>query len=133
MQKVTFLLFILSCLSCNKASNEPDTVSVNLAIISTNTPRTLSQGQNIISNVRCSGSDLCYSFSHFETTNTDGKIFNISAKGNYPNSKKGDVICLQAIYYKDTTVSISTPSKGQYVLRFYNNNQLSKSDTVQVN
>ena len=133
MKKSSIMFLLIVFISCNKVSNEPDTISVDLAIISTNTPKTILQGQDILSNVICSGSNLCYAFSNFEINETQPKIFDIKAKGTLPNSKKRDVVCLQAFYYKDTTLKINTSTKGQYILKFYNNNLLSKSDTVQVN
>jgi hypothetical protein len=134
MRQIFFFFIIFIALSsCSKTTYEPDTVIVDLSIVSTNTPSTQVQGQHIVSNIKCSAPDLCYRFLNFEIKETANKIFEISAKGTYPNAKKGDVICAQAIYYKDTTVSILTPVKGQYILKFYNNKAIFKSDTVQVN
>ena len=129
----TFLVIVLIFLNgCTKA-NEPDTVFVDLTFISTNTPSIGIQGQDIISNVRCFGPDLCYKFSKFEITETTIGHFDIKAKSTYPNSKKGDVVCLQAIYNIDTSIKINAVTKGQYILRFLNFNGLFKSDTVRVN
>jgi hypothetical protein len=130
-----FLSFIILTIfaGCKKNDNEPDTVLVDLGIISTNTPMAVTQGQDIVSKVKCSGSDLCYRFAKFEINEIVNKQFEIKAKATYPNSKKGDIVCLQAIYYADTSLKINAATKGQYILKFYNNNLLFKADTVQVN
>jgi hypothetical protein len=134
MKQISLLLIILILfLSCGKTPVEPDSISVDLTIIATNSPTTQIQGQDIISNAKCSGSDLCYRFSKFEISETAIREFAIKAKATHPNCSKGDCVCLQAIYYADTSVNIKTATKGQYILRFYNNNLLFKADTVQVN
>jgi hypothetical protein len=134
MRQIIFLFIILTLLgACKKRDIQPDTISVDLTIIKTNTPTTQVQGQEIISNVKCSGSDLCFKFSKFDIRETKPREFAIKAKSTYPNCSIGDCVCLQAIYYIDTTVNIKTTTSGQYILRFYNSNFLFKSDTVQVN
>jgi hypothetical protein len=134
MRQIIFLSIILTLLgACKEREIQPATISVDLTIIQTNTPTTQAQGQEIISNVKCSGSDLCFKFSKFEISETKPREFAIKAKSTYPNCSIGDCVCLQAIYYIDTTVNIKTSTKGQYILRFYNSNFLFKSDSVQVN
>ena len=128
---VSFIIIIFLN-SCTK-NKEPDTVLTDLIFISTNTPTAGIQGQDIISIVKCYGPNLCYKFSKFEIIETTLRQFQIKAKATYPNSNKGDIVCLQAIYTVDTTVKINAATKGQYILRFYNPNGLFKSDTVQVN
>jgi hypothetical protein len=73
--------------------------------------------------------DLCYHFAYF-TVNKQQFLVDIHAIGTYPTKP---TVCLQAFYYKDTTISIPTNVAGNYVLRFYNGDVLFKSDTVQVN
>jgi hypothetical protein len=133
MRQLILSLLILAIFAGCRKNNEPDTVIVDLSIISATTPATAVQGQDIISQVRCSGSDLCYQFSNFEIKEMAARHFMIMAKGTYPNSKKGDIVCPQAIYYADTSLTIHTPAKGQYILNFFNHSLLIKSDTVQVN
>jgi len=124
--------------ACNKSTVKPqlesgdtsDTVLVDLTILSTATPANISQGQNIVSNVRCAGSNLCYNFAKFEVAETGARQFEIKAKSTFPTGS--DIGCFEAIYYKDTTFEIKNPASGQYVLKFLNNNQIFKIDTVQV-
>jgi hypothetical protein len=132
-QIIIFLIIFFFFSSCKKRHVEPDKVTVDLTIIKTNTPITQTQGQDIISNIKCTGSDLCFHFSNFEINETKPREFSIKAKATYPNCSIGDCVCLQAIYNVDTTVNIKTITNGQYILRFYNNNLLFKTDTVQVN
>lgn len=125
MRHLFFLLLIFTVAAgCKKNSNEPDTVVVDLTIISTTTPTTATQGQNIISNVRCSGPDLCYKFLRMDVKESGTRQFEIKAKATYPNSKKGDIVCAQAIYYVDSSITINATTKGQYILKFYNSNTL---------
>jgi len=132
-QIVLTFLTMTFMIACSKSTVDPDTFLVDLTFLSTNTSNNVIQGQDIVSNVRCLGPDLCYKFSKFEITETAVKQFEIRAKSTYPNPKNGDIVCLQAIYYKDTTVKINASTKGKYILKFLNNNQLFKADTVQVN
>ncbi|PVD50620.1 hypothetical protein DC498_18670 [Terrimonas sp.] len=134
----TLILTLMFLCACNKLAVEPDiksvvtsdTVLVDLTILSTVTPSNIIQGQNIISNVRCFGSNLCYNFAKFEVLETSPRQFEIKAKSTYPTGR--DIGCFDAIYYKDTTFEINTPASGQYVLKFLNNNQIFKTDIVQV-
>ena len=134
MYKILFFLFIIcfSC-SCKKTNNIPDTIITDLAIVNTTTPATQTLGNDITSTVKCSGSDLCYRFLNFEIKQIANTKFEVRAKGTCPNAAKGDVICLQAIYYKDTIFKITPSLKGQYIIQFYNQTSLFKTDTVQVN
>jgi hypothetical protein len=75
------------------------------------------------------GPDLCYRFAYF-TVNPQQFLIDIHAIGTFPTNPVG---CAQAIYYKDTTLSLQPNVAGKYVLRFYNGSQLFKSDTVNVN
>jgi hypothetical protein len=134
MRQLFLSLVILTILGgCKKNDDEPATVLVDLGIIAATTPTTTTQGQDIVSAVRCSAPDLCYKFAKFEINETANRQFEIKAKATYPNSKKGDIVCAQAIYYADTSLKINAAAKGQYVLKFYNNNVLFKADTVKVN
>ena len=134
MQKLLVLqLPLLFLLACQKTGSEPDTILTELSIVATATTVYINQGQDIVSRVRCSGPNFCYSFAKFEITQTGQEQFEISAKAHYPNPKKGDIICLQAVYYIDTVLNIRAPARGQYLLKFMNNHQLFKTDTIQVN
>ncbi len=123
----------MGTVSCRKSGIEQNTVFVDLWFVSVNTSKNVSAGQDIISQVTCSGSDLCYRFSHFEIKEPYPREFYITAKATYPNPKKGDIVCLQTIYNKDTSVSIPASAAGKYVLHFLNDDEVIKTDTVQVN
>ncbi len=132
--KIPIVIFIFyASFACNKTANAPDRILVDLSFINTSTPKTQLNGQDIISAIRCSGENLCYNFSNFEIKKITAREFEIHAKGTFPNNAKGDVVCLDAIYYKDTTVRINTTTTGKYLLHFYNHNYLFKTDTVEVN
>jgi hypothetical protein len=120
---------------CAKYNTEPGTGSIliDMPIISTNTPESLLQGQDIVSNVRIAATDGCVSFSRIDITEIAIRQFDIRAKATFPYRKDGGVACTAIYYTIDTTVRINTIRKGQYILRFYNKNLLFKSDTVQVN
>jgi hypothetical protein len=127
------LLVLIFFPGCHKDNRQPDTVLIDMSIISTNTPESLAPGQDIISNVKCSGTDLCYHFSKFDIKESAPAAYEIRAKAIYPNCSQGDCVCLDAMYYADTSLSIHTPVKGQYILKFFSNNVFFKADTVRVN
>jgi hypothetical protein len=102
----------------------------NLDFYKAETAATSTTSQGILSNVRCGGSNLCYSFSHFDIQSPSPRVYNIYAKGYVPTPKD---ICAQALYRKDTVVRISTPTTGKYILNFHNSMGIYESDTVQVN
>ena len=103
---------------------------VDLGFSKANTVPTATVVQGIHSDVTCVGANLCYAFAHFEIRQSAARVYDIYAKGTHPGK---EAICAQAIYTKDTTVRISTPLPGQYILRFYNSTELFDEDTVQVN
>ncbi len=124
------LLFLGIIVSCDKPKAEAETTEVDLTIISANTVATATQGQDIVSAIKCIGSDLCYQFSHFEINQTKEREFDIRTKGTYPIMP---IACPLAIYYKDTTLRIPAETKGMYILRYYNQTVLFESDTIPVN
>lgn len=129
MKTFNFLVLIILLSGCVTPVGDGKRI-VDLIINRTNTPKTTSLSQGITSEIRVNGADLCYQFEYFEVKNTSNLIFEINAKGSYP---EGNPVCLQAIYTKDTTVRIQPPATGTYILKFYNGNSLLKSDTVIVN
>jgi len=124
----TVMLLVFVSTACDKPV-ESDTVFTDLSIVQTTTPKTGTVNQGIVSNLRVSGPDLCYRFAYF-TVNKQQFLIDVHAKGTYPAKPSG---CATAIYYKDTTLSVPVTVPGSYVVRFYNDLQLFKSDTVQVN
>jgi hypothetical protein len=118
-------------MACTKPCLPKNEEKKDLMIVGVTTPATVEKGNQIVSQVRCEGQDLCYSFSNFEIKESGVRQFEIRAKANYPAHK--NVVCGMAIYVADTVVKIDADGKGQYILQFYNANQLFKSDTVVVN
>ena len=129
MKTVCFLLLTMFLVIACVKPVDSDIQFKDLNFVQTNTPTTGTVNQNIVSNVRVSAPDLCYRFAYF-TVNQQQLLVDIHAKGTYPTEPKA---CAQAIYNKDTTLSIPATTAGKYILRFYNGSQLFKSDTVQVN
>lgn len=128
-----YLLFalivaVLPGFQCDKGNE--GLCMTNLSIIETQAPATGTTGTNLRIPLRCSGSDLCYSFSHLDVQAVATRIYEIRTKGLYPC---GPAICAQAIYYADTAVNIIPAAAGQYIFRFYNDQMLFKADTVIVN
>jgi hypothetical protein len=136
MRQLFFSFLVLAIFdSCVKNSSEPvpDTILIDMPIISTNTPATQIQGQDIVSNVRIAATNGCVLFSRIDIKEIAIRQFDIRAKATFPYRKDGEIACTAIYYTVDTTARINTISKGQYILRFYNKNLLFKSDTVQVN
>ena len=119
-----FLLFtaLTLLIGCKKNNNEPDTILADLSIVSTITPSTIIQGQDILVKVGCTGSDLCYKFARFDINEISSRQFEVKTKATYPNSKKGDVVCPDVIYHVDTSFKINASARGQYIFKFYNKN-----------
>jgi hypothetical protein len=133
IMKYIFLVTVVlvsAAFRCNKNGDNNDLCPVNLTIISAQTPANVARGTDIAVTLRCSGSDLCYSFSRLEIKKIDDRTYEIRAKGNYPC---GPAICAQAIYYADASVNIATTVSGQYVVKYYNDDVLFRADTVTVN
>ncbi|MGZ3975374.1 MAG: hypothetical protein ACXVMI_13985 [Flavisolibacter sp.] len=128
MKEFCLLLTVLLVTACDKPILS-DTAYKDLDFTQTNTPKTGIANQDIISHVKVSGPDLCYNFAYF-TVNKQQFLVDIHAIGTYPTKPVG---CATALYYKDTTLSVSVTAAGTYVLRFYNGSQVFKSDTVVVN
>lgn len=127
---LTLGIFTIALLACLKPGSNRGTSVVDMIFTQTSTPTMVNTGQDIVSAVKCYGSDLCYKFLRFEVFETTPKIFEIRAKATYPNGK---VFCAQALYEVDSVIRIKTNSPGQYQLRFYNRQELFKTDTVQAN
>lgn len=130
MKQVFTIFLAMAFFSCHKDVTETGNNLVDLIFTSTNTPQTVSKGGDIISSVKCYGPDLCYRFAKFDIKETRARQFDIRAKATYPENNS--VVCAQALYKVDTTVSINATTSGLYVLRFFHNNTLFKADTVEV-
>lgn len=129
MKTTSFFVLLAALLfACDKPV-ESDTQFTELNIVQTNTPANVTVNQSIVSSIKVMGPDLCYRFAYF-TVNPQQFTIDIHAIGSYPTKPFG---CAQALYYKDTTLSLQPNVAGKYVLRFYNSSQLFKADTVQVN
>jgi len=129
MKTISFFVLLTALLfACDKPV-ESDIQFTELSFAQTNTPANVTVNQNIVSSVKVTGPDLCYRFAYF-TVNPQQFAIDIHAIGSYPTKPLG---CAQALYYKDTTLSVKVNTTGKYVLRFYNGSQLFKSDTVNVN
>jgi hypothetical protein len=115
--------------ACTKSDSRIAADFKEMAIVKTVTPGSAVKSNDIVSVVTCQGPDLCYRFSHFAVTEAGNKTFDIRAKANYPGAP---AVCAQAIYRVDTTFRITVSDVGTYYLRFYNGNELFKTDTVGV-
>jgi hypothetical protein len=131
-------ILTISCLtlfSCNKKQDKPlvKTFTGDLPIVQTNTPATALAGQHIRANVRCGLTYMSGSlhFEGFDIKETSPRIFSIAAKALYKDWRSD--IALQVMMQFDTVATITTTTTGTYVLQFYNDKKLFKSDTVQVN
>lgn len=130
MLQKCFLIAIFCTLffACSKTDDPNNVQVVDLPMVAINTPASITKGQEIISKVKCEAPDLCYSFYRFDIVQVSERQFDIRAKALHQGS-----VCAQALYWVDTIAKIPATATGQYLLRFYNANQLFKTDTVQVN
>jgi hypothetical protein len=125
-----FALLLFSCIK-QKKYNEPKIGFVE--IDSTMSPKTVAVGENIVSKVRLVRGSIGgeFTFLGFEVTESPSKVFSIRAKALYKDWEQ--MIILPVYKTIDTSTIISTRLAGPHILKFYNANNLFKSDTVQVN
>jgi hypothetical protein len=132
MKKIFFALLALTTFSCTKDNSE---IENNLKSDLTFQSVTIVTEGNANGEIKAAatvvGPNLCYKFTHFEVSNSRQNQFDIYTRGTVPASGQ---MCAQALYSKDTTVSITKPAPGIYTLNFWNpDKQLFKSETVTVN
>lgn len=132
LSTLTICCLVLSF--CNKKEEEPFKRSFagHIPIVRSNTPPTAITGQDIQTNVRCELTAINgnVTFEGFDIQETTPRNFTISAKAFY---KDWTQIGLAIMWTMDTVVTVRTSTPGMYVLQFYNEKKLFKSDTVQVN
>lgn len=124
------LLFTFVILGACSKSNKQENCITFLTIGEVITPSVSTLSAGITSSIKAYGPNLCYSFKDVEIHQSGEKIFDIKVRANIPCRP---TVCLEAIYKTSTSIKINTPATGTYILRFYNNNLVFKSDTVVVN
>jgi hypothetical protein len=130
MRLIAISLFILiSSFSCNR-DNDPGQCDTYLVITATRTSASTTISAGINSIIESYGANLCYSFSNTEILEKPGSIFQIRSKGKVVC---GNPVCAQALFQVTDSVKIAVSVPGMYYLKFYNDNSLFKTDTVQVN
>lgn len=117
----------MSLIACKKEHNALS--EIDLIIYQTHTTGTIQLGQPITSSVRYYYGS-CDGIKRLDITNSNNNTIAIKVKGNKPPA---GTACADEVFSKDTTLSIPATSKGQYILKFYNRDELFKADTVQVN
>lgn len=124
---VVFIISVLTGFQCEK-----DIIcQADLSIIEAQTPQSAIVGTNLRIPIRCEGSDLCYRFLCMDIQWNTGTTYDVWARSEYPCSP---TVCAQGFYYADTAINIIPPVSGQYVFRYYKNDQtLFRADTVMVN
>lgn len=132
MKKILFTLLAFATFSCTKENQDKEgNFKSDLMFHSVSLVTEGAVNGEIKARATVVGPNLCYSFTHFEVSNSKQNHFDIYAKGTVPAPEQ---ICAQALYKKDTTVSITKPAPGTYTLNFWNpDNQIFKSETVIVN
>lgn len=129
MKPFWFLLFFLFA-GCSKKDSSDKPCDTELIITKTQSPLIADKATGIVFSYDCYGPNMCYRFSTTAILEKPGNIYEIRAIGTI--SCKA-AVCLQAIYKARDTVTIYTTAAGTYYLQFFNNNVISKTDTVRVN
>jgi len=127
------ILFCLLLIGCVPESTPHEFILKDLTITQITAPASVPRLQPININIRMSGPDQCYRFSHFEIMSQNMLLHDVRAKASYPHPERGSVVCAPAVYTKDTTLTIQSTVAGSHIFRFYNGPVLFKADTVQVN
>jgi len=126
-------ILFLTADACTKTNDQPKSKTDFIPIISANTPALVTQGQPIISDVKCGFyshfADI--TFLNFDIIERLPKQYEIRAKAFYDNIQYE--FSLPVVSTFDTLMTIQTSTPGQYILKFYTTNELVQSDTVQVN
>ena len=132
MKKILFALLAVITISCTKENPEHEgNLESDLMFNSITIVTEGAVNGEIKAAATVVGPNLCYKFTHFEVGNSKQNQFDIYVKGTVPQPGQ---VCAQALYQKDTTISITKPAPGTYILNFWNpKNQLFKSETVTVN
>jgi hypothetical protein len=111
----------------------PESKADYIPIISANTPRNVSWGQDINSKVKMGfytySAEL--TFLNFEVKEIATRQYDIRATCFYNNINYE--ISLPVVTTFDTTLSIRPTATGQHILRFYSSSQPVQTDTIQVN
>ena|SRR5260221_13539002 len=136
--RLFFLLATLICLTtlaCKKTkdTDRPKSKTDYIPIISANSPTQVTQGQPILSRVKCGFTEYFadITFLNFEIKETSPRQYDIRAKALYNNIMYD--YSLPVLMTFDTTLPLQTLTTGKYILRFFSFNQLVEADTVQVN
>jgi len=125
--------FCLTITSCKKTADRPKSKTDFIPIISSQTPRDVSLGQEIKSRVTMGfySYNADVTFLNFEVKEKSAKQFEIRAKGFYDNINYE--FSLPVVMTFDSTVFIRPVATGEYLLKFYTGSQLVQTDTVHVN
>jgi hypothetical protein len=131
---LAFCLGLIAVFACNKPEEEEvvQTYYGPLPIVRTTTPASVAAGQNIVSSVRCELYSLGGSiqFQGFDIQLTAPRQYAISANALYKDWNT--LVHATVIWSMEGPAIIPTKKPGTYILRFYNNTQIVKVDTVQV-
>lgn len=134
--KLLYFFAAISCVmstSCKKTNDNPKSKTDYIPINSASTPRTVTQGQPILSRVNCGFYEhfADIKFLNFEVKKGLPRQYEIRAKAFYDNIIYG--FSLPVVKTFDTTLTLQTPISGQYILKFYSFNKFIQADTVEVN
>ena len=124
------ILTLLVLAGCKKADVEGAVNELPISIYKTTTAGTTTQAAGITTTIGVTGNNLCWRLKSFNIKEVAARVYEIDATGTFP---AGNPVCAEAVYYKDSAITIMPLSKGQHLLKFYNRGTLLKTDTVQVN
>ncbi|UKJ08613.1 hypothetical protein [Solitalea lacus] len=133
MRLLSFLLTasVITLSSCLGEGDIPEPVIYNdLTIDQTLTPTETTVGETFASKVKVTLPNPCYKFSGFEVRNVGSNNLEIRAKGQ--NIAKAGEACAEMLVTIDTTLQLKSVLMGKYFLKFYNKDNLLKTDTIEV-
>ncbi len=92
-------------------------------------------GDTVSTNISVQAPNLCYKLEGFDVRSSSLGVnqFEVQAIASVPNPQRADTTCPTGIYAKDSTFKFKVSTGGRYILRYYNNQQLFRADTFEVN
>ncbi|RYD92556.1 MAG: hypothetical protein EOP50_12535 [Sphingobacteriales bacterium] len=130
MRPLLLCFCALSLAACRRNCDDERRAEQALQLESTTTPAQVNHGQAIVARFVAQIPTSCVRFERIEMTEFAPRQLRIEAIGSSAPRRSA---CADILRLVDTSVVVQTPVVGQYMLHFYSQGLLYKTDTVHVN